>query len=213
MKTLLKWFPIVVLVVFICCRYLDAPIAVHASYILKSSTILHAATSNIPDVLFPLVCFISIVLWGRYFILKRRRVLKEQSYFCRVAGIAVPLAFILKWPLKFVFGRTETRIWLSGCSSDNFHWFHWGAGYQSFPSGHMMVFCALFAALWIYYSRYRPVYAGFILLLAAALVLTDYHYLSDVIAGGYLGIFTTYLTKIFFQKKGTRQIINRRADG
>jgi len=169
--------------------------------LLKSSDFLRAGTSNIPDLLSMLVCLASGLFWGRYIILRRHGITNEQTQFCQIAGTAVPLAFFLKWPFKFVFGRVNPRFWLSSHVSVNFHWFHGGSnGYDSFPSGHMMVFGAFFAALWLFYPPYRLISIGLMLLLGTALVATDYHFVSDVIAGAYLGLFITFLTVICFEK-------------
>ncbi len=197
----LRYFPLALLAVLASWRFLDAWIALHARDILGSNVLLQTSTSNIPDVLFLLVCMCSGLLWGRYFILRRQGIINKQSLFCQTAGTAVPLAFILKWPFKYVFGRTNTRIWIVNQVSDDFHWFNGGGDFSSFPSGHMMVFTAFFAALWHFYPRYRLISAGLLLVLASALITTNYHYLSDVIAGAYLGLITTFLTKVCFEKK------------
>ena len=195
------YFPLTVLGVLASWRFLDARIALYAKEMLESNFLFQTSTSNIPDVLFMLVCIGSALSWGRYLILRRQGITNELSRFCQVAGTAVPLAFFLKWPFKFVFGRTNTRVWIVNQVNDDFHWFNGGGDYSSFPSGHMMVFAAFFFALWYFYPRYRLISIGLLLILASALVTTDYHYLSDVIAGAYLGLITTFLTKICFEKR------------
>lgn len=199
-KIVARYFPLAVLAVLTSWRFLDVWIALYVKEMLESNFLLQTSTSNIPDVLFMLVCIGSGLLWGRYLILRRKGIINEQSPFCQIAGTAVLFAFFLKWPLKLLFGRTNTRVWLVNQVSDDFHWFHGGGDYSSFPSGHMMVFAAFFAALWHFYPRYRSISAGLLLVLAFALVTTDYHYLSDVIAGAYLGLITTFLTKVCFEK-------------
>jgi membrane-associated phospholipid phosphatase len=197
----LVWsFPLTVLVVLTSWRFLDAWIALYAKKMLESNLLFQTSTSNIPDVLFMLVCIGSGLVWGRYLILRRQGITNELSRFCQIAGTAVPLAFFLKWPFKFVFGRTNTRVWIVNQVNDDFHWFNGGGDYSSFPSGHMMVFAAFFFALGNFYPRYRLISVGLLLILASALVTTDYHYLSDVIAGAYLGLITTVLTKSCFEK-------------
>jgi membrane-associated phospholipid phosphatase len=200
-QKILAWsFPVTVLVVLISWRFLDAWIALHAREMLKSNFLFQTSTLNIPDVLFMLVCIGSVLVWGRYLVLRRQGITNEQSRFCQIAGTAVPLAFFLKWLFKFIFGRTNTRVWIVNQVNDDFHWFNGGGDYSSFPSGHMMVFTAFFFALWPFYPRYRLISVVLMLILAAALVTTDYHYLSDVIAGAYLGMITTFLTKVCFEK-------------
>ena len=68
------------------------------------------------------------------------------------------MAETIKNGLKFVFGRTWPETWVNNNPSFirdgvyGFNWFHGGAGYASFPSGHMSVTCALAAVLWIWVS-------------------------------------------------------------
>ena len=181
-------------------RYLDAWLALGARELLKSSDLLQNSTSDIPDFLFLIVCVGSGLLWINYLILRRRGDNNELSQFSLLAGSALPLAYFLKSIFKYVFGRTNTRFWLENRVSDEFHWFHGGGNYGGFPSGHMAVFSAFFAAIWIFYPRYRAVSSGCLIALALALVATDYHFLSDVIAGAYLGVAVTWLTRLYFEK-------------
>ena len=189
-------FPFVVLAVLVSYRFLDAGIALLARELLKTGDLLQSITADIPDVLFLLVFFGSGLLWGIYLGHKRRGISNTRTRFCLLAGSAVPLAYFLKWLFKHFFGRINTRSWLADQTSDGFHWFHGGGIYSSFPSGHMTVFTAFFAAVWLLYPRYRSISSGGLLLLAAALIFTDYHFLSDVIAGSYLGLVATCLTRI-----------------
>ena len=193
-------FPLVVLGVLVSWRFLDVWIALCAMKLLKSSDLLQTSTSDIPNHLFLWVCIGSGFFWGNYLILRHRGIINKQTRFSQLAGSVVPLAYFLKWPFKYVFGRTNTRVWLANQVSDGFHWFHGGGDYSGFPSGHMAVFAAFFAAIWLFYPRYRSLSIGLVLVLAVALVATDYHFLSDVIAGSYLGLVVTCLTGICFEK-------------
>ena len=193
-------FPISVFAVLVSWRFLDAWIALLIMKLIKSSYLLQTSISDIPDLLFLLVCTGSGFLWSRYLILKHRGVVNDQARFCQLAGSTVLLAYFLKWFFKIVFGRINTRAWLANPVSDNFHWFHGGGDYSGFPSGHMAVFTAFFAAVWLMYPRYRSISVGLMLGLAVALIITDYHFLSDVIASAYLGLLTTTLTSSCLDK-------------
>jgi membrane-associated phospholipid phosphatase len=184
-----------VLAVLISVHFLDAGIAQVVMNLLIYSPFLKDATSDIPDVLTLLVCGGTGLLLGNYYILNNRGIINKNTRFSLLAGYALPFAYFLKWILKLVFGRTSTRAWLENRASDGFHWFHGGGDYSGFPSGHMTVFSAFFSAVWLFYPRYRFACVGLSLVLAAALIITDYHFLSDVIAGAYLGLLATVITK------------------
>jgi membrane-associated phospholipid phosphatase len=93
--------------------------------------------------------------------------------------------------LKILFGVANPADVLRGVE----HRFHLGLGSarSSFPSGHM-VLASGFAG--VFMSRYtasiRPLaallFAGAVLLLAG-----DWHFLSDVVAGGFIGLWAGLL--------------------
>jgi membrane-associated phospholipid phosphatase len=99
--------------------------------------------------------------------------------------------------LKVLFGRTwplyhHPSLILDGAYGFNF--LRTGSAFESFPSGHMASIAALLGVFWICYPRYRRLYAVSLLSLAVALVVGDYHFLSDVLAGGLVG----YLASVLF---------------
>jgi membrane-associated phospholipid phosphatase len=81
----------------------------------------------------------------------------------------------------------NTKVWLTLRSSYGFHWFDGGGDYSGFPSGHMAVFTALVLPVVRCFPRLKFVCLVLLLLLGVALIVTGYHFLSDVIAGALLG--------------------------
>jgi len=167
--------------------YLDTGIARHVQRLLHHSVLLERAAAHIPDLLLHMVVAITVLCWTGYFMIRRRYVNRRPALFLRACGTVVPLAFLSKVGLQHVFGRPDPHVWLVHHLSPRFHWFRAGAGYGCFPSGHMTVFTALMTTLLHYYPRYRRVILALLLLLALALVVTNYHFLSDVVAGAILG--------------------------
>ncbi len=192
----LAWLSLLPLAaVLVCIAFLDRGIALAVMRMLRSSSVLHRATADMPDLLLLVVCAGTAFMWVAYFFLARRNGHNERTRFLRLAATATPIAFVAKDLLKFVFGRINTRAWLKGGGPIDFQFFHGTGDRSGFPSGHMMVFTAFFAAVWHYYPRHRPLAAVFLLLLGAALIATDYHFLSDVIAGAYAGVLVTLLSR------------------
>jgi membrane-associated phospholipid phosphatase len=107
-------------------------------------------------------------------------------------GLFVTVA--LKNVFKFVFGRTWPETWINDNPSFirdgvyGFNPFHGGKGFAAFPSGHMAAICFAMTVLWICYPRLRAAYAAVIMVVAIGLMGANYHFLSDVIAGGFLGV-------------------------
>jgi membrane-associated phospholipid phosphatase len=175
--------------------------AIHA--LLSGIPGLAKPSNEIPDFLAPLTLVITVLSWSGYFLRRRRGVFDHHTLFFKVVGTAVPLAFLGKSVTKFIFGRVNTRVWVADPSLvDSFHWFAGGGMFNGFPSGHMAVLVPLVVALWQFYPVYRPLYGAALTGLAAALVLTSYHFVSDVIAGGYLGLLV-YCFSLKFLRPGS----------
>lgn len=107
--------------------------------------------------------------------------------------LAAVIAFAMKDALKFVFGRTWPETWIDnnpswiGNGAYGFHFFHGGRGWESFPSGHMTLITAPLAVLWQRARRWRWLWAVPVLAVAIGLFGADYHFISDMMAGVYLG--------------------------
>jgi membrane-associated phospholipid phosphatase len=141
--------------------------------------------------LVPLALFIFVVL-GLYTLVTRSLRAHQAAAF--VSSLAVIMAEASKEQLKFLFGRTWPETWAGNNPSFirdgvyGFHIMHGGGGYNSFPSGHMATTCAVLCVLWFWYPRLRWLFAIGGFAVGAGLVVTNYHFLSDVIAGAFLGI-------------------------
>ncbi len=114
--------------------------------------------------------------------------------------ISVVAAEATKNQLKYVFGRTWPDTWLGDNPSFlhdgvyGFNLFHGGASYAAFPSGHLSVTAAVVSVLWMTYPQWRALYALIVAAVAVALVGANYHFLSDIIAGAFVGVSTGWMT-------------------
>ena len=195
----IKVLLLVSLITIISIKFLDAGIAMRIMQFLQTVYTLKKATENIPDFLPHFVGLSTVFLWVFYFYRLHEKKFDKETWFLRLAGTVLPIAYLVKTLIKPVFGRTNPRSWLLDNQPLQFHWFKYWA--SSFPSGHMIVFTALGTAIIIHYPQYRIPVLIFLFLLGAALVGTDYHFLSDVIAGTYLGAVTTYSAWILMKKR------------
>ncbi|WP_146010343.1 phosphatase PAP2 family protein [Acidimangrovimonas sediminis] len=104
-----------------------------------------------------------------------------------LAGFAVLAGQLLAHELlKPIFGRPVPSDYLT-TGHHGFHWFHRGLRFGSFPSGHSVQASAMLSVAWAYYPRWRWLCATLMSLLAVALMLGQWHYLSDIIAGTTVG--------------------------
>jgi membrane-associated phospholipid phosphatase len=174
--------------------YLDARLAEFVWEGFGSGFLFSRQVSNLPDFLFMLVIVITVMSWTGRLYLAAKHVNGPILNFLEHIGLAVPAAFIFKHFLKQLFGRVNTRIWLLQPDGFGFHWFQGGGDFSSFPSGHMAVFTVFMLGIGRYLPRLRPVCAALLFVLAAALIVTGYHFFSDIVAGAYLGLIIDFMT-------------------
>lgn len=113
---------------------------------------------------------------------------RERLWMIRTSFIFVTLAVpgILADIMKPVFARARPVLLFR----ENLFGFTWGSPHAnawSFPSGHSVTVAALAVALYAIYPPAWPAYALLALLVMASRIILDQHYLSDVIAGFYMG--------------------------
>ncbi len=171
-------------------QWLDRPIAV-----IFHQTVARpepfAQLTHLPDPFIPLavIVFISLGLWNL-----SGRMLSRVQNCTLLCSISLIVAETTKAQLKFIFGRTWPDTWIHDNPSFlrdgvyGFNFFHGGPEYASFPSGHMAVTCAVASVLSIYFPKGRTLYVLGALAVAAGLIGANYHFLSDVIAGSFIGV-------------------------
>ena len=110
------------------------------------------------------------------------------------ACMAALLAYAIKDQAKYAFGRLWPETWVDnnpswiGGGAYGFSPFHGGAGWSSFPSGHMTGIAALMSVIWQRAPKWRWLSVLLIVAVAVGLLGADYHFLGDLIAGTYLGV-------------------------
>jgi membrane-associated phospholipid phosphatase len=110
--------------------------------------------------------------------------------FCDISVLAT---IIIKDQLKFVFGRTWPDTWGPGIVSFvrddvyGFHFFQFGKSSESFPSGHAAVAAAVLSVAGMLFPSLQAACAIGVVLADAGLVALNLHFLSDVVAGSFVG--------------------------
>ena len=125
--------------------------------------------------------------------LARGSLTQAESTLLRIC-CALLIAYVIKDELKFLFGRTWPETWVNNNpsffgnpSTYGFFPMHGGAGYMSFPSGHTTLIATVAGALWSLVPQLRWVGVALVIAVAAGLLGADYHWFSDILAGGVLG--------------------------
>jgi membrane-associated phospholipid phosphatase len=182
--------------------WLDRPVAsfVHDHLRYPHHGVVDEA-SHFPNPLVPSAVILAVIL-GLRMILGRSLSHNQASTF--VCSLSIIFTEAIKNALKFIFGRTWPETWVQNNPSFirdgvyGFHFMHGGTAYQSFPSGHMAATCTVISVLWIRYPRFRWFYLIVGLLIGAGLVGANYHFLSDVIAGAFVGLSSGWLVTVIW---------------
>jgi lipid A 4'-phosphatase len=151
-----------------------------------------------------------LVPLGVAFLWAARRGAQRWAWRFGFVFAAVALPGILADIMKPVFGRARPML-LFRDDVFGFTWVGAHANLWSFPSGHSVTVTALAVALTAIYSPAWPAYALLALLVMASRVVLDLHYLSDVIAGAYLGLAVAWTLRAEMQRRGVPLALGGRA--
>jgi membrane-associated phospholipid phosphatase len=110
---------------------------------------------------------------------------------CSWAAIWATAADII---LKHIFGRAWPDLTYIHNHLYGFRLRHGGPHWQSFPSGTAAISAAIVSVLWIVKPRRRATGVLTVSLLCVAVVITNFHWVGDVIAGTFLGTSIGWMT-------------------
>ena len=150
----------------------------------------------------PLVTTSIFVVLGVLAIMGRRLSIFEWTIL--LCDISFLITDAIKNQLKLLFGRTWPDSWgphIISLVHDNvygFHFFQSGGSFKSFPSGHAAGVAAVISVLWVVFPKLRPLYAICIGAADIELVLLNLHFISDVVAGTFVGASTGLFTVALF---------------
>ena len=197
-------FVFTALAVAISYEWLDRPIAYFTHAHFHNEPWL-AWLTLIPEFFAPLAVLAFIVLGLRALLEKPLTRLEAVTLLCAVSLV---IASAIKNQLKIVFGRTWPETWVRNNPSliqdgvYGFHPFQIGAAYESFPSGHTTAVMAVMSVLLICYPRYRILFALIIVAVVIGLIGADFHFLSDCIAGAFIGASTGWIVVTLWESEG-----------
>lgn len=189
---------IIIALCIIAYFWIDRPLAIFMSHINGFSAAKlgnYSFTDNLTAIAYALILI--IMAFYAYMRLVNR---KSTQLIAAAGGIsfAVPIAFFVKTQLQYILGRMPVRYNNSNIllfvKNPHAYGMNFLGGGGSFPSGHMCVFTAFMLMISFYYPKLKPYTIGALSLLAFILVFDNYHFLSDVIAGTYLGYIIAKIT-------------------
>ena len=186
MKTVQTWGVVAIttaILIVISANFFDRPIALF-SYQAFGHLMIVRQFAATPRFFGPLEVFVLLIFLARRLALNP---LERPDVVLMLCEASLLLTNVLVLPLKFMFGRTWPLYGHPSLLIDGAYSF-FTAGQYAFPSGHMASVCALACILWTTYPRFKSLYVVGVAAVAMALVAGDFHFVSDVLAGGFLGI-------------------------
>src|SRR4029077_7138120 len=176
--------------VIILYFWIDRPVAYFVHDELGDYRVIFVLPARLTNIMGPLVATIALLVGVRA--LMKRPVKGVQVAIVLSALSWAASAAPENW-LKFAFGRTWPETWMQDNLSlirdhvYGFNPFHGGPGYAAFPSGHMVAIGAIVSVFWFLQPRSRAICAICIAMVFIGQLGANYHFISDLIAGGFLG--------------------------
>jgi membrane-associated phospholipid phosphatase len=177
------------ILVLFCYFFIDAPVAfwVQANFTTDGRWIQPET-----DVV-PYVSFGARFVVGALFVWRWWHKWQHWQLTVLAALLNLLVMALVKDGLKWIFGRPWPTTWIGNNPSFinggayDFHWFHGGIVFGSFPSGHTTATAAIASIVWIAYPKLRWLAVLAVLTMVVALVGNNYHFVGDCVAGGFLG--------------------------
>jgi membrane-associated phospholipid phosphatase len=192
-RTWLFAFAATTIVVMVCIAYVDRPVATFfdgrlrhtAAWVWLARALAPLDFAVVMALLFLLACG-TCVLSGRSL-----GSWTQTLLLCSWAAMWATAADII---FKRIFGRAWPDPAYIHDHLYGFRLLHGGPHWESFPSGTAAISAAIASVLWIVVPRSRVLGAVIVILLCIAVVITNYHWVGDVIAGVFLGTSIGWMT-------------------
>ena len=181
------------IMVVVCIAYVDRPAAdffdAHLRHTAAWTWIIRALAPLDLTVAIALLFVIGCGIWAR-----SGRLLPLWTRTPLLCFWAAVWATVASFVFKRFFGRAQADPEFVQNHIYGFRLLHGGPQWHSFPSGTAAISTAIVSVLWILQPRWRALGALTVALLCAAVVVTNSHWVGDVIAGTFLGIFIGWMT-------------------
>jgi membrane-associated phospholipid phosphatase len=179
--------------VLLCVSYVDRPAAEFFNAHVRHTNLWRWLDHSLaPFVLVPVVALLFLLTLGCCLLSGRQ--LSTWTLKPLLCSWSATWALAAEFVFKGIFGRawpdpTYVEYHLYG-----FRFLHASPHWNSFPSGTATISAAIVATVWLVAPRLRTLGVVLALLLCGGVVVTNGHWLSDVIAGAFLGASIGWMT-------------------
>lgn len=197
LRSWLLTFVLCVVLVILSIMSLDQLIADWVESSLRNTQIFSWITDALhPTVMIAVIAPFFLLLCGCWVIAGRR--LPSWTATPLLCAWSVVWALAATVVLKEIFGRASADPSYVRDRIYEFRLLHGSNGHESFPSGTAAISAAIASALWTRVPHLRIVWALVFVLPSTGVVLVNFHFLADVIAGAFLGMSIGWMTAHLF---------------
>ncbi len=185
---------VTVIATLVCVAYIDRPLAEFFDLHVRHTVVWNGLYAALfPLGLVPVVAMLFLFGCGAWVLSGRS--LPQSTWAPMLCSWATMWAIAVETILKRIFGRgwpDPTYL------QDHLYGFHLLQGghehWNSFPSGTALVSCSLAAMLWHAMPSWRVPVVVLVVMLCSAIVLTNLHWLGDLLPGIFLGSSMGWMT-------------------
>ncbi len=199
---------LILILVTVCFYWVDRPVAIWMSHHFTYDR--HGPLDRIHAKALTQLCYFGLIIsFLFYYVLRWHKHHTRWMRCLSLLSTSVVFAYFAKTNLQYLFGRYVPRypdsnslLFVRRHQLYGFHWFQSGC----FPSGHMTVFTAAIVAISLFYPKFRFIGLAILLILTGLLIALNYHFVSDIVAGAYLGGCTTMAIYYLYSRLGRYEV-------
>ncbi len=186
-------FATTAIAVVVCVTYVDRPVAEFVDSHIRHTVVWTWIDRALRPLDLVVVAALFFLLGCGAWLLSGRSLPRwtRTPLLCGWAAMWATAAEII---FKHIFGRASADPTYVQNHLYGFHLLHRDPRWKSFPSGTAAISTAIVSVLWIATPRGRALGVLIVLLLGVAVVITNYHWVADVIAGTFLGASIGWMT-------------------
>ena len=180
-------FLLCIVATLLSMAYIDRPVADYVHAHLRYTALFQWTTRAFaPLLLVPVLALLFLLASGCWLLAGRSLALWTRTPLLCSWSVAWSVSTTIV--LKHVFGRSSPYPDYVVHRIYELRPFHADSAHLAFPSGTMAVSGAMLSVIWLRYPGLRIAIMLILLFLALALVITNSHWLADVIGGLFLGV-------------------------
>lgn len=187
----LVFLAICVITVPLSIAYVDRPLAdIFAARLAGTRAAMLMTATLAPLRPLVLAAFLFMIIAGLRSLVGRP--LADRFRPLLVCTITLVLSIGAEFILKQIFGRGDVYPMYTRDGLYGFDFLHMHDGWWSFPSGTAMAIFSIVGVLQVWQSRWRRGAIALALVLCTVTLVLNYHWLSDMIAGVFVGLTVGY---------------------